>query len=155
VANLKEVLAQATELNRSIEQFLKFSTYDKYDDLSGLEMDRNDGEQLFLREELWGIASKLADVRALIKYQSRPIVEESCLRKGLAGKYRTAKGHYYDCRSVIEALVEDDYHNVPYWTRTVVDHNGKDFYLVGYEHVPMKGLRVRVRSTGNESWSSI
>jgi len=47
---------------------------------------------------------------------------------------------------MIEALVDDDYHNVPYWTRTVVEHNDEDYYLVGYRDIPMKGLRVRVRS---------
>lgn len=146
MADLKMVLAKATELNRNIEQFLKFSTYDRYTDLSGLEIDFTNGEQIFLWDELRVIADRLADIQEMITYQSLPIVEESCLRKGVAGKYRTVKGHYYDCRSTIEALVTDDYHDVPYWTRTVVEHNGKDYYLLGCKDIPMKGLRVRVRS---------
>ena len=35
------------KLNQSITQFLKFSTYTDYDDLSGLDIDRTDGEQFF------------------------------------------------------------------------------------------------------------
>ena len=81
-----------------------------------------------------------------ISYLTRPVAEESHLRKGTAGKYRTAKGHYYDCTSVIEALVSDEYHDVPYWTITSVEHNGRDYYLVGHKDIPMKGLRVRVRT---------
>ena len=64
----------------------------------------------------------------------------------IASLYRTAKGHFYDCRSSIEALVTDEYHEVPYWTRTTVEHNGEDYYLVGYKGLSMKGLTVRVRS---------
>ena len=40
----------------------------------------------------------------------------------------------------------DEYHEVPYWTRTIVEHNGEDYYLVGYKDFPMDGLRIRVRS---------
>lgn len=40
----------------------------------------------------------------------------------------------------------DEYHDVPYWTRTTVEHNGVDYYLVGYKGLPMKGLTVRIRA---------
>ncbi len=146
MANLQDVLAEAVKLNKSITQFLKFSTYTNYDDLSGLDIDFKDGEQLFLREELRGIAARLAEAQDYILNLSSPIVEVSRLRKGTAGKYRTAKGHFYDCRSIIEALVSDEYHSVPYWTRAVVEHNGDDYYMVGYEGISLNGLTVRVRS---------
>ena len=148
MADLQMALEEAFKLNQSIAQFLKFTTYPDYDDLSGLDIDFNDGEQLLIWEELRVITDRLADVQDFISYLARPIVEESRLRKGVAEKYRTAKGHYYDCGSIIEALVSDEYHEVPYWTRTTLEHNGKDYYLVGYRDVPMKGLRVRVRSAG-------
>ena len=146
MADLQAALSEAVRLNRSITQFLKFSTYTDYDDLSGLDIDFHDGEQLLLLDELRRITDQLADVQEYISYLTRPIVEVSRLRKGTAGKYRTAKGHFYDCRSSIEALVTDEYHEVPYWTRTVVEHNGEDYYLVGYKNLSMKGLTVRVRS---------
>ena len=88
----------------------------------------------------------MADVQEWISYLTLPITEVSILRKGINGKYRTAHGHYYDCRSYIEALVTDEYHDVPYWTRAVVEHNGEDYYLVGYKDIPMQGLKVRVRA---------
>ena len=52
MADLNMALAEAVKLNRSISQFLKFSTYTDYDDLSGLDIDFTDGEQLLLWEEL-------------------------------------------------------------------------------------------------------
>lgn len=146
MADLQMALSEAVKLNRSITQFLRFSTYTDYDDLSGLDIDFADGEQLLLLDELRRITDQLADVQEYISYLTRPITEVSRLRKGTAGKYRTAKGHFYDCRSSIEALVTDEYHEVPYWTRTIVEHNGEDYYLVGYKDFPMDGLCVRVRS---------
>ena len=145
MANLQTVFAEAVKLERDISRFLKVSTYPDYDDLSGLDIDFSDGEQLLLLDELWRVADKLADVQECIAYLSRPVTETSRLRKGTAGKYRTAKGHFYDCSSNIEALVTDEYHAVPYWTRTTVEHDGEDYYLVGYKDLPMNGLRVRVR----------
>ena len=136
MADLQMALSEAVKLNRSITQFLKFSTY----------IDFADGEQLLLLDELRRITDQLADVQEYISYLTRPITEVSRLRKGTAGKYRTAKGHFYDCRSSIEALVTDEYHEVPYWTRTIVEHNGEDYYLVGHKGLSMKGLTVRVRS---------
>lgn len=146
MADLQAALAEAVKLNQHITQFLKFSTYPEYNDLSGLDIDFHDGEQILIWDELRRITERLADVQEYISYLTRPVAEESRLSKGTAGKYRTAKGHYYDCTSVIEALVSDEYHDVPYWTITSVEHNGKDYYLVGHKDIPMKGLRVRVRT---------
>ena len=89
MADLNMALAEAVKLNRSISQFLKFSTYTEYDDLSGLDIDFADGEQLLLWEELRLITDKLADVQEYISYLTQPITEVSRLRKGTAGKYRT------------------------------------------------------------------
>ena len=98
MADLQMVLSEAVKLNQRIAQFLKFSTYPDYDDLSGLDIDFADGEQLLLLEELRRITDRLADVQEYISYLTQPITEVSTLRKGSAGKYRTAKGHFYDCR---------------------------------------------------------
>ena len=89
MADLQAALSEAVKLNRSISQFLKFSTYTDYDDLSGLDIDFTDGEQLLLWEELRRITDKLADVEEYISYLNRPITEVSRLRKGTAGKYQT------------------------------------------------------------------
>ena len=147
--HLQQVFAEAVKLNRQITQFLKFSTYPDYGNLSGLDgIDRTDGEQLLLLDELRRITDRLADVQEYISYLTRPIVETSRLRKGICGKYQTVKGRVYDCSCSIGALVTDEYHDVPYWTRTVVEHNGEDYYLVGYKGLSMNGLTVRVRSAG-------
>jgi len=93
MADLQMVLSEAVKLNQRIAQFLKFSTYTDYDDLSGLDIDRSDGEQILLWEELRRITDLLAYAQEYISYLTKPISEVSRLRLGTAGKYRTAKGH--------------------------------------------------------------
>lgn len=115
MADLNMVLLEAQKLNGSIRSLLRFSTYEDYDDLSGLHIDYEDGQQLFLQSELREIMEKLSDVTGRITYLSRPVKETSCLHKNMSGRYETKNGHEYTCGSGIEVLIKDDYQEVPYW----------------------------------------
>lgn len=145
MANINDIILQASELQPGISRLLRNSTYPRYDDLSGLEIDYEDSEQLFLLDELRGIMEKLADVEDCICYMSQPVQETDRLRKNASGRYETHSGFYYCCGSSIEALVTDDRYDVPYWVRTSVEHDGTDYYLVGHREVCMEGLTVRIR----------
>ena len=52
MADLNMVLKESQKLNGNIRRLLRLSTYDDYDDLSGLHIDYEDGQQLFLQSEL-------------------------------------------------------------------------------------------------------
>lgn len=145
MADLKMVLEKTNDLKWQIDSVLRFSTYDNYDDLSSLNIDYRDGEQLFLLEELQSIMRNLDEVRGRLTYLALPVREVSRLHKNESGRYETDGGHYYTCGSFIEALVEDGYHEVPYWVWSRLEHNEKGYYLVGYGNVEMDGLTVRVR----------
>ena len=54
MANINDIMLQASELQPGISRLLRNSTYPRYDDLSGLEINYEDGEQLFLLGELRG-----------------------------------------------------------------------------------------------------
>ena len=56
-------------------------------------------------------------------------------------------GKGYCCRSgsLIEALLQGDPGEAPCWVQAKARHDGKDYYLMGYEDIPMEGLSVRVR----------
>ena len=109
MADLNMVLRETQKLNGSIRSLLRLSTYDDYDDLSGLSIDYEDGQQLFLQTELREIMEKLSDVTGRIAYLSRPVKETSRLHKNRSGRYETKGGHYYTSGSGIEALIKDDY----------------------------------------------
>lgn len=145
MADLKMVLEKTNDLKWKIDSVLRFSTYDNYDDLSSLDIDYRDGEQLFLLEELQANMRNLDEVRGRLTYLALPVREVSRLHKNESGRYETDGGHYYTCGSPIEALVEDGYHEVPYWVWTRLEHNENGYYLVGCGNVEMDGLTVRVR----------
>lgn len=145
MADLKMVLEKTNDLKWKIDSILKYSTYDNCDDLGALEINYKDGEQLFLLEELQAIMRNLDEVRGRLTYLALPVREVSRLHKNESGRYETDGGHYYTCGNPIEALVEDGYHEVPYWVWIRLEHNEKGYYLVGYDNVEMDGLTVRVR----------
>ena len=145
MADINYIMRQASELQPGISRLLHNSTYDRYDDLSGLEINYEDSEQLFLLDELRGVMEKLADVDYILRCMSQPVVETGRLRKNASGRYETESGHYYCCGSPIEALVQDDRYEAAYWVRTSVEHDGEDYFLVGHRQVPLNGLMVRIR----------
>ena len=145
MADINGIMLQASRLQPEISRLLRNSTYNQYDDLSGLEINYGDREQLFLLDALRGIMEKLADVDYIIRYISQPAIETGRLHKNASGRYETESGHYYCCGSPIEALVQDDRYETPYWVRTSVEHDGKDYYLVGHRDVSLNGLTVRIR----------
>ncbi len=145
MADIKKVFAEAQKLNWNIESLLRSSTFETYGDLSGLHIDYEDSEQLFLSQELREIMENLSNVNHRLKYLSRPVRETSRLHKNRSGRYETADGHCYTSGQGIEALVPEGYPEVMCWVRTRVEHDGKDYYLVGHHDVCMDGLTVRVR----------
>ena len=147
MADINSIVVQARSLREGIDRLLRSSTYREFCDLSGLEINYRDSEQLFLLNELQSIMEKLDDVEDAIRYIAKPVREMGKLRKNASGRYELYSGHEYHCGSVIEALVSDERYDVPYWARTCVERDGVDYYLVGYREVPMQGLTVRVRET--------
>ena len=145
MADIKKVFAEAQKLNWNIENLLRLSTFEPYGDLSGLHIDYEDSEQLFLSQELREILEKLSTANHRLKYLSRPVRKTSRLHKNRSGRYETADGHYYTSGQGIEALVPEGYPEVMCWVWTRVEHDGKDYYLVGHHDVCMDGLTVRVR----------
>ena len=86
--DLKKMLEETNGLYCKIDSILKSSTYDDCDDLSGLDIDYRDGEQLFLLEELQAIMRNLDEVRGRLIYLSLPVREVSRLHKNESGRYR-------------------------------------------------------------------
>ena len=148
MADLKMVLEKANDIKWKIGSILRDSTYEDYGDLSGLDIDYKDSEQLFLLDELQAIMQCLDEVKGRLDYLALPIREVSRLHKNESGRYETESGHYYTCGSPIEALVQDGYREVPRWVWTRIEHNAKGYYLVGCGNVDMDNLTVRVRGEG-------
>ena len=79
MSDISRILAQATSLQWEIRRLLRVSNFSQYTDLSGLEIDYNDREQLFLLDELRGIMEKLSEVDDALRYINLPVQEVSQL----------------------------------------------------------------------------
>ena len=145
MATINSILNQAMNLRQDIDRLLRASSYYQFDDLSGLEIDYEDSEQLFLLDELRGVMERLADVEDTLRYIAQPVLETARLRKNASGRYETPGGRYFCCGNLIEALVSDSRHDTAYWTLTSVEYNGEDYCLAGHRDVPMSGLTIRIK----------
>lgn len=152
---LKDVKNKIIEFDWSIDRLLSLAKYDLYEDLSGIDYDDNDPEDLMLIDELQDMLSKLKDISHTISYLNRPIKKEGILRKTANGRYEL-NGHEFTCGSGIEYLTNDGRHSrydenlnyteVPYWCASRIEHNGSDYYLVGAPNdLVLDGLNVRIR----------
>lgn len=142
---LKTVLEQIKGLGEQISNVLRTSTYEEHADLRSLHVDVDDSDQLFLLNELRSILWKLAGAADSIDYLSRPVRETGFLYRNADGEYQTGKGYLYRGGSLIEFLAQEDTSGVPCWTVGKVEYDGEDYYLMGYEDIPLEGLHVRVR----------
>lgn len=90
--DLKKMLEQTNGQYNKIDRILKSSTYDDYEDLSGLDIDYRDGKQLFLLEELQATMWNLDEVRG-----------------------RPATMNMFDKQSLIQRLKELSFPEKEYW----------------------------------------
>ena len=136
-------MERSQKLNTEIKRLLKESTYLEHDDLSKLDIDYEDAGQLLLHEQLWRVMQELEDVSDRLDYLALPVKEVSRLHKNPDGRYES--GHYFTSGCRVEALISDSFRIVPRWVRTSIEHDGKDYFLAGYQEVELEGLKVRLR----------
>lgn len=153
--NIKDIMNEVSELNLKIKQILHHSDFENYDDLSGLDIDRTNAEELFLIDELYGILDRLSDISHTLNYLDRPVKAEGALHKNANGRYEV-KGIELSSGCGIEYLATDDRHCryndnddyviTPYWCSSRIEHNGTDYYIVGANDLDtLENVRVRIR----------
>ena len=151
---LDELTKEMEQLHRHVKRIVDMSEYREYDDLSGIEYDRQSAEDLLLVDEYKGILQKLDDVEYTLAYLKKPVAFEDTLTVNESGRYTTTNGRVtYTSGSGIEFLYQEEIYNskkeefefVPCWRTSRIEHNGECYYIVGYSSVELDGLNVRVR----------
>ena len=142
----KEVLQELQLIGRAIEKVMRMTGYKEYGDMSYLETDEKNANDLFLSHEMEKMIEKLAGGQSHINYLFRPIIEIGCLHQNSGGRYETESGYEYTCGYGIEYLKppEDEYEPTR-WCRSRVEHNGERYYIVGDKKTTLDGLTVRIR----------
>ena len=155
MGDFKTLQEEMKKLQKQIKIVLQVSDYRDCDDLSGLkgyEQIKTADERQRL-EEYRNILYKLDEIQSNLAYYDRPIREMGKLHLNSEGRYETDKGYYYTSGSGIEFLRTEEVLNydtqewekVEIWTASRVESNN-GYYIVGYPHVSLDGLKVRIRA---------
>lgn len=146
MADVKTVVAELTSISTTITKVARMTGYLENGEVSHLDINRKNADDLFLSDEIKRVLDKLADIQGWIDYLNLPIKYESRLFENESGRYETDREDYYTSGHLIEFLCEDeDRHEHPYWCRSRVEYNGERYYIVGHKNLPMEGVTVRVR----------
>ncbi len=145
MTDMNTIYAKTVAMSRDIKQLVRFSGYNESDGMNDVEINRNDPEQKFLRDEMSRVMGNLTDVLNTLEYLSKPIEEVGTLHMNSRGRYETAEETELTCGFPLEALIYDDYYDCRYWARTSIEHDGERYYLYGYREISLDGLKVRIR----------
>ena len=119
-----------------------------YDDSFSFVPCPNDRESRFLNSSMEGASRFLQKFHEQMDYLRMPAQEPHTLHRTEFKRYGYQDGDgslsEFHCGQTLEALVPD-YDGSLKWVLTRVEHNGSDYYLVGYSSTPMEGLTVRRR----------
>ena len=152
--NINDMIKEFYQLNASIKNVLADTRYKDLGDLSGISLDYENADQLFLLDEAYTILSQLQDIAADIDYLRKPVVHQGTLHRNSSGRYEIddlelTSGY------IVEYLDHDDFHatfnekgeyiNVPYWRKGRIEHNGTDYYIVENNKLLLENLQVRIR----------
>ncbi|MCM3692198.1 DUF5348 domain-containing protein [Neobacillus niacini] len=93
------------------------------------------------------IVYKLDEVNRLLKWMEKPVLAEGNLFKRSDGKYEIEGADiYFTSGSPLDVWHYDEFDERYVWTRSVVEHNGEDYYIkaLGRE-TSIEGVKVRAR----------
>lgn len=153
--DMKVIMSEIYELDEQMRQILCQAQYAMCDDLSALEYNDADPDELFMLDELRKIMSRMDDITHTLSYLRQPIKAEGTLHMNANGRYEV-QGIELSSGCGIEYLATDDRHcrydannnYVPtaYWCSGRIEHNGTDYYIVGAAELEtLENVRVRIR----------
>ena len=152
--SIKDIMNEVGNLNTEIKRVLQQAQFENYEDLSAVEYDKADPNELMLVDELRSMLTKLEEVSHTINYLNAPVTKTGTLRRNETGRFEV-DGLELQSGMGIEYLASDDWHSrydendnyvpAPYWCASRIEHNGDDYYIVGTQNIKLEGLSVRIR----------
>ena len=102
----------------------------------------------FLKENIELLLEPLTRMHSLLSYLETPASPEYVLEKFPNGRYGYRDGEgscrEFTCGQTLEARMNNSFGRQR-WVRTRVEHDGSDYFIMGYGSVPLSGLTVRER----------
>lgn len=143
VAELSELLRK---LNTAIKNTVQISGFDKYGDWSCIEGYETitDSDQLQLLDVFQPVMQNLCRMHNQLSYYERPVLGEGTLTRNERDYFEDAYREYH-CGDTIEFCFCDPYSGKCKWRTSILEHNGKRYYIAGNPDTELEGLRVRHR----------
>ena len=140
--SLDDCKAEFNKVKREIERLLKRFG----DDADNLVINREDLDEVFMRDQYQELSYKLNDVLDRLNYLSKPVVEQGHVQRNEQGRYELPSGTYLMSGSTCEILYYSRDTEEDSWIYTTIEHNGDDYYAtsLGKSH-PLQGMMVRIR----------
>ena len=141
---IQKALADLKAVSYDFKKIARQTGFEEYGDMSHLEVDYDNAEQVFYAHEIHSIIEKIDDMAHRIKYLNRPIIETSTIHLNSDGRYETNSGHTYTSGSGIECLLVDE-DGEQEWVWESVEYSDR-YYITCYGNPPLKsGMTVRLR----------
>lgn len=99
--DIYQLMERANRLDGEIRKLLRESGYAECGDLSSIEYDRTDPEELRDMDELRLVAEKLDAASRIVSYLQLPVVETSALHKNESGRFEMDSGFYFTSGSCV------------------------------------------------------
>jgi hypothetical protein len=140
-----EVFQELTRLTKDINSLLYHTKgTDSYNEVDHFIKWGDTAEEKMLQDEIYPMLEKLEGIKNNIVYLNMPVKKSGTLHKNERGRYESEFREYTSgCR--IEILIIDPEEECEKWVISRVEHNGSDYYIVGYPKIKMDGLQVRIR----------
>ena len=139
---VKSVGDQLQELNRGIGNLL---AHLENDNANIVVEDREDPEEMFLKDEYRRVVYLLEDVHSILESLKKPVSAEGHLYRNENGRFEINNSVEFTSGSSIEFLKWDDFDDVEKWVAARIEHTDGDYYLYGHKEVSLEGLHVRTR----------
>ena len=141
---INELNTQLKGLCQNANELLDTTGMSSYGIIENVEFDRSNFDETLFYDEFYNIMKKLDNICFTVKYLNSKVSGEYTLSKNITGRYKCSE-YTYRSGSPIEFLYYDKFEAKYKWVISQVGYNGKDYYIVGYNHLPLEGLRVRIR----------
>lgn len=136
--------SRLNSVKAEIERLARECDFGDSESLGDVYKNYNDPDEAFECRHMESILGQFVDACEALEYMNQEITAEGYLYKG-AGKKYYLKDKQFSCGYRLEVYIWNDDWDWYEWRKTRVEHDGKDYYLVGMKDISMEGLKARVR----------
>lgn len=143
--NVNEVFQLSKDLSIEIKKAFGNLGFKDDNDFQNIDTSTLSSDEMLSYDELRKAFSNLESFNHILEYLTSPIEFEGTIPESGNGRFVLNNGFEFTSGNRIEALIYNDFLDQMSWVKTSVESNENGYYLVGYRHISLEGLKVRLR----------